>query len=125
VPLREWTDGDGARLFSGEVRALIHDDVAHAAYKIIAGKGATNFAIGLSGSRIVEAVLRDERAVLPVSTVLHDYRGIDGIALSVPCVVGANGIERVLQTPMDEQEASWLDRSARTLHDSLKSLGLE
>ena len=46
----------------------IHDDVVHAAYKIIAGKGATNYAIGLSGARIVEAVLRDEHAVLPVST---------------------------------------------------------
>ena len=97
----------------------------HAAYKIIAGKGATNYAIGLSGARIVEAVLRDEHAVLPVSTVLHDYRGINGIALSVPSIVGANGIERVLSTPMDDQEARWLDQSASTLHESLRSLGLE
>jgi L-lactate dehydrogenase len=125
VPLREWTDAEGNRLFSGGVRDSIHDDVVHAAYKIIAGKGATNYAIGLSGARIVEAVLRDEHAVLPVSAVLRDYRGIDGIALSVPCVVGANGIERILSTPMDEQEARWLDRSASTLHESLQSLGLE
>jgi len=124
-PLREWTDVDGSRLFSAAVREAIHDDVVHAAYKIIAGKGATNYAIGLSGARTVEAVLRDEHVVLPVSTVLKGYRGIDGIALSVPCVVGANGIERVLQTPMDEREAGWLDRSASTLHESLKSLGLE
>ncbi|HYI57303.1 MAG TPA: L-lactate dehydrogenase [Microlunatus sp.] len=125
VPLREWTDRDGERLFSGDVRAAIHDDVAHAAYKIIAGKGATNYAIGLSGARIVEAVLRDEHAVMPVSSTLRDYRGISGIALSVPCVVGAHGIERVLDTPMDEHEAGWLDQSASTLHDTLKSLGLE
>jgi L-lactate dehydrogenase len=125
VPLREWTDGGGSRLFSGDVRATIHDDVVHAAYKIIAGKGATNYAIGLSGARIVEAVLRDEHAVLPVSTVLHDYRGISDVALSVPSIVGANGVERVLATPMDEQEARWLDESASTLHASLKSLGLE
>jgi L-lactate dehydrogenase len=125
VPLREWTDGGGNRLFSGDVRATIHDDVVHAAYKIIAGKGATNYAIGLSGARIVEAVLRDEHAVLPVSTVLHDFRGISDVALSVPSIVGANGVERVLSTPMDDQEAHWLDRSASTLHTSLKSLGLE
>ena len=125
VPLREWTDRGGKRLFSGDVRAAIHDDVAHAAYKIIAGKGATNYAIGLSGARIVEAVLRDEHAVMPVTSTLKDYRGINGIALSVPCVVGAGGIERVLYTRMDEQEARWLDQSASTLHDSLKSLGLE
>ena len=84
VPLREWTDADGSRLFSGDVRASIHDDVVHAAYKIIAGKGATNYAIGLSGARIVEAVLRDEHAVLPVSTVLHDYRGIVGDRAQCP-----------------------------------------
>jgi L-lactate dehydrogenase len=125
APLRDWTDADGNRLFSGDVRAAIHDDVVHAAYKIIAGKGATNYAIGLSGARIVEAVLGDEHAVMPVSSTLQDYRGIDGVALSVPCIVGANGVERVLDTPMDEQEVSWLDRSASTLHDSLKSLGLE
>jgi L-lactate dehydrogenase len=125
VPLREWTDPAGSRLFSGAVRESIHDEVVHAAYKIIAGKGATNYAIGLSGARIVEAVLRDEHAVLPVSTLLSGYRGIEGIALSVPTVVGASGVERVLPTPMDEQEARWLDSSASTLHDSLKSLGLE
>ena len=79
----------------------------------------------ISGARIVEAVLRDEHAVMPVSSTLRDYRGISGIALSVPCVVGAHGIERVLDTPMDEHEAGWLDQSASTLHDSLKSLGLE
>ena len=125
VPLREWRDDGGSRLFSGDVRATIHDEVVHSAYKIIAGKGATNYAIGLSGARIVEAVLRDEKAVLPVSTVLHGYRGIDGVALSVPAIVGARGIERVLDTPMDEQETRWLDRSASTLHASLTSLGLE
>lgn len=125
VPLREWTDADGNRLFGSDVREAIHDDVVHAAYKIIAGKGATNYAIGLSGARIVEAVLRDEHAVLPVSTVLDGYRGVDGVALSVPTVVGANGVERVLPTPMDEQEASRLERSAATLHESLRSLGLE
>jgi L-lactate dehydrogenase len=60
-----------------------------------------------------------------VSTVLHDFRGISDVALSVPSIVGANGVERVLSTPMDDQEARWLDRSASTLHASLKSLGLE
>lgn len=125
LPLREWIDLDCNRVFNGEVRDEIHDDVAHAAYKIIAGKGATNYAIGLSGARIVEAVLRDERAVLPVSTVLRGYRGIEGIALSVPAIIGARGVERVLYTPMDELEARLLSRSAATLHASLQSLGRE
>src|SRR6185312_1841456 len=80
TPLPEWTDSSGALLFPRERLETLTHDVVHAAYKVIAGKGATNYAIGLSGARIVEAVLRDEHAVMPVSSTLQDYRGIDGVA---------------------------------------------
>ncbi|MBP2412507.1 L-lactate dehydrogenase [Arthrobacter stackebrandtii] len=119
TPLPEWTDSSGALLFPRERLETLTHDVVHAAYKVIAGKGATNYAIGLSGARIVEAVLRDERAVLPVSSVLHGYRGIDGVALSVPSIVGAGGVQRVLDTPMDDREAEQLQHSAQTLADSI------
>ncbi len=119
TPLSEWTDSAGALLFPRERLETLTHDVVHAAYRVIAGKGATNYAIGLSGARIVEAVLRDERAVLPVSSVLHGYRGIDGVALSVPSIVGAGGVQRVLDTPMDEREAEQLQHSAQTLADSI------
>src|SRR3546814_14849795 len=69
-------------------------DVRDAAYKVIQGKGATNYAIGLSSARIVEAILSDEHAVMPVSTVLRDFHGIDGVALSVPSIVSASGAVR-------------------------------
>jgi len=92
------------------------------AYRIIAGKGATNYAIGLSAARIVEAVLRNERAILPVSSVLRGYRGIDGIALSVPSIVGAGGVQRVVDVPMDDVELARLHRSAEALQESLRSV---
>lgn len=119
TPLPDWTDSSGALLFPRErLEALTHD-VVHAAYKVIAGKGATNYAIGLSGARIVEAVLQDERSILPVSSVLHGYRGIDGVALSVPSIVGAGGVQRIIDTPMDEREAAALQHSAETLTASI------
>ncbi|ALO65450.1 L-lactate dehydrogenase [Arthrobacter alpinus] len=119
TPLPDWTDSSGALLFPRErLEALTHD-VVHAAYKVIAGKGATNYAIGLSGARIVEAVLQDERSILPVSSVLHGYRGIDGVALSVPSIVGAGGVQRIIDTPMDEREAAALQHSAETLAASI------
>ena len=62
------------------------------AYRIIAGKGATNYAVALAGSRIIEAVLKDERRVLPVSSLLDDYYGISDVCLSVPAVVGRGGV---------------------------------
>ena len=100
------------------LETLTHD-VVNAAYKIIEGKGATNYAIGLSGARIVEAVLRDERSILPVSSVLRGYRGIDGVALSVPSVVGAGGVQRVLDVSLDAREEELLQRSAEALRSSI------
>ncbi|MCY7326799.1 MAG: L-lactate dehydrogenase, partial [Microbacteriaceae bacterium] len=86
-------------------------------------KGATNYAIGLSGARIVEAVLRDEQAVMQVSSVLQGYRGIDGVALSVPSIVGSRGVERVLDVPLDADELGHLQASAEALRASATSIG--
>jgi L-lactate dehydrogenase len=98
--------------------------VVQAAYKVIAGKGATNYAIGLSGARIVEALLRDDNAVLPVSTVLSGLYGISGVALSLPSVVGKGGVHRVLETPMDDGELAALQHSAETLRTTMAKLGV-
>jgi L-lactate dehydrogenase len=103
----------------------IAEDVKNAAYRVIEGKGATNYAIGLSGARIVEAVLRDEGAVLPVSSVLTDYRGVSRVALSVPSVVDASGIARVIDVPFSAKEQALFEHSAATLRASLDSLGLD
>ncbi len=95
----------------------------HAAYRIIEGKGATSSAIGVSSARIVEAILRDERAVLPVSSILTGQHGLSGVALSLPTIVGRGGIERVLEVPMDDGELARLHASAETIAASLRSVG--
>lgn len=88
------------------------------------GKGATNFAIGLSGTRIAEAVLRDEGAILPVSSVLENNHGISGIALSVPSVVDASGISHTVDVAFSGQEKELFQRSAAALTASLNELGI-
>ncbi|NUU32784.1 L-lactate dehydrogenase [Arthrobacter sp. C9C5] len=123
VPIRDWKV-DGERIFTPGYLTETAREVTQAAYKVIAGKGATNYAIGLSGARIVEALLRSENAVLPVSTVLGGQYGIDGIALSLPSIVGNGGVRAVLETPMDEGELASLHHSAETLRQSLASLGI-
>lgn len=122
VPILEWKPETGSPLDADEL-AAIADQVKNAAYRVIAGKGATNYAIGLSGARIVEAVLRDEGSILPVSSVLTDYRGISGVALSVPTVVDATGIRQVIDVPYSVDEMRLLEHSAETLKTSLASLG--
>ncbi|MBT2249525.1 L-lactate dehydrogenase [Arthrobacter sp. BHU FT2] len=123
VPIRDWTAG-GERIFTPDYLSATAQDVVQAAYKVIAGKGATNYAIGLSGARIVEALLRGDNAVLPVSTVLSGQYGISGVALSLPSVVGRGGVHRVLETPMDDGELAALRHSAATLRGTMETLGL-
>lgn len=123
VPVREWVNPQGARIEEAELERLA-EEVKNAAYAIIAGKGATNYAIGLSGARIVEAVLRDEKAVLPVSSVLEGYHGVDGVALSVPSVVDSSGIARVIDVPFSDGEQRAFERSAEAVRRTIGTLGL-
>lgn len=123
VPLDHWDAGDGP-LTRAELDSIA-EEVMNAAYTVIAGKGATNYAIGLSGARIVEAVLRDEGAVLPVSSMLEGYHGISGVALSVPSVVDASGVRRVIEVPLADDERERLRASAGAIRASLEALGID
>ncbi|PRZ17501.1 L-lactate dehydrogenase [Nesterenkonia sandarakina] len=123
TPLLEW-QRNGLRVFDAEELETLSEDVRNAAYKVIAGKGATNYAIGLSAARIVEAVLGDEHAILPVSSVLDGFLDIHGVALSIPTVVSAGGVQPVTTTPFAENEAQALRDSARALAKVQSSLGI-
>ncbi|MFE7067475.1 L-lactate dehydrogenase [Microbacterium sp. NPDC057658] len=114
VPILDW-ETPGHPRFTLEELDEIAVDVRDAAYKVIQGKGATNYAIGLSSARIVEAILRDEHAVMPVSTVLRDFHGIDGVALSVPSIVSAAGAVPIRTTAFSERELELLRQSADAL----------
>ncbi|BFM24664.1 L-lactate dehydrogenase [Microbacterium sp. che218] len=121
VPITQFELPDGTRFDKAELDAIAVD-VRDAAYKVIKGKGATNYAIGLSSARIVEAVLRDEHAILPVSTVLDDFHGISGTALSVPSIVSARGAVPLAATPFSADELTLLRRSADALTTVAESL---
>ncbi|MCQ1987618.1 L-lactate dehydrogenase [Arthrobacter sp. zg-Y844] len=123
VPIRDWKIS-GRQVFTDEFLAAATDDVVNAAYRVIEGKGATNYAIGLAGVRIIEAVLNAENAVLPVAATLEGEYGISGVALSLPSIVGHNGVYKMLEMPLDEAETGKLMASAETLQGTLKSLGI-
>lgn len=122
-PIREW-ELHGERVFNDWVLQQCASGVTNAAYEVIEGKGATNYAIGLAGARLVEAIVRDEQVILPLSTVLTDYRGIADVALSVPSLVGRDGVERTLEIPMSLSERQQLGTSAHTLKSVIADLGL-
>lgn len=123
LPVRDW-ESTGENPLDGEARARIHGRVVTSAYEIIAGKGATSLAIGLAVSRILEAVLNDEHRVLPVTSLLDGVHGLSDVCLSMPSVVGRAGVERVLATPLSDDELDQLVASAATVRASARDLGL-
>jgi L-lactate dehydrogenase len=97
--------------------------IRHAAPKIVERKGYTSFAIGTCVNRICEAILRDERTILPVSVLTDGQYGISGVYLSLPCVIGRRGIERIVELPLCEPEKRALLESAEVLrltHEKLR-----
>lgn len=124
VPLLSWNGLDGRGALGPEVRERIAKDVVESAYRVIEGKGATNYAIGLAGSRIVEALLNDERRILPVSSLLDDYYGISDVCLSVPTLVHAGGVGSRIEVPMTEQELAGLRASADAVRETARRFGL-
>ena len=102
----------------------LYREVRDSAYQIIQRKGATYYGIAMSVGRIAEAIVRDEHAVLPISAVLEGQYGQEGLALSLPAIVGRNGLEEVLEVPMSQGERLALDASARQLKEAIAALKL-
>jgi len=122
VPLGHWGPALGGPP-SAEERDEMLEEVRRAAYRIVAGKGATNYAIGVVTARVVEAVARNERRVLPVSSYLDDYQGIGRVCMSVPCVVDRGGIAARLDVPMDDAEHDALAASATAIRQACATVG--
>ena len=100
----------------------ISDQVKNAAYEIIEKKGATFYAVALAVSRIARAILRDENAVLTVSSLMKGYYGIEDISLSLPTLINSSGIERVLELPLSEKEEKAFKDSAQQLKQNFEQL---
>lgn len=100
---------------SQEDQEEIYGNTKNAAYQIISKKGATFYAIALSLARICEAILGDQKSILPVSVYLEDYKGINDVCLGIPSIVGRNGVEEILDIPLNEEEEEKLMVSAKQL----------
>jgi L-lactate dehydrogenase len=123
VSLLEWVDENGVVVMTDDVRARIHRDVVQSAYTIIAGKGATNYAIGAAGARIVEAVLGDQHRVLPVST-LTEFPGVGEVCMSLPAIVGRGGIVQQVDVRLSPPEHAALEASAQSIKETASQFGV-
>ena len=94
------------------MRAAFDSEVRRAAYRVIDLKGATFYAIAVAVRRIVQAILRDEKSILTVSSLISGDYGIRDVCLSLPCVIGKNGVERLIPVKLDASEELMLRHSA-------------
>ena len=123
IPINSFAANVRAPL-TNTIRSQIDDGVRNAAYTIIEGKGATYYGIGAGLARIVRAIEGDERTVLSVSIATPEVEGVKDVALSIPRVVGEQGIVADIFPEMDPSEHDALRRSAQILKNAADSISI-
>ena len=123
IPLNDFCEMRG-HYSHDEAEKNIAEEVKNAAYEIIQRKRATYFGVAMAVKRICECIVRDEKSILPVSTMMHGEQGIDGVVLSMPCIVGSDGIETQVPIKLDEDELKRLRESAGILKGIIDGLDI-
>ena len=102
----------------------IAEGVKNSAYEIIDKKNATYYGIAMTVKRLCEAIVRDEKSVLPVSNLLEGDYGLDDVVLSMPAIIGRGGIEQKVPISLSEEEHRKLEESAAALRAVIDELDL-
>ncbi len=113
IQLRNW------KTWKPEYEQEIAETVRRAAYEIIKRKGATNHAIGLVTATLLKWILRGERRLVNISSVMDGPYGLEGVALSIPTLISENGVEEVLELRMSETERQQFEHSAAVLKKAI------
>ncbi|WP_290033034.1 L-lactate dehydrogenase [Ligilactobacillus cholophilus] len=121
-PLMDWIEDGDEGVIKKEDLEEIRKTVRDAAYYIIDRKQITNWGIGLSTARVVRAILNDERAILPVSAYFNGEYGLNDIFTGIPTIVGENGVERIVEMHITDEEKAGLHKSASELKEVLDSV---
>ncbi len=124
IPLLDFFEWKGMTGYEAML-AEIHEDVRMSAYEIIKKKGATYYGIAMAVGKICQSIVNDEKSMLPVSAELEGEYDINGLAMSVPCIIGKDGIEKVLEVPLSTLERRELKSSASSLKAVVKTLDLK
>lgn len=123
VPLNDFCELRG-HFQHEESMERIAEEVKNCAYEIIAKKRATYYGIAMSVRRICEAIVRNERSILPISRMIHGEYGIEGMVLSMPAVLGEEGVQTRVSIALNADEQRKLKQSADTLASVIKELDL-
>ena len=123
VPLSKFCEMRG-HFNHDESERHIQEMVKNSAYEIIERKKATYYGVAMAVRRICEAIARDEKSILSISSLMEGQYGLTDICLSMPAIVGADGVEEKIPISLDEDEITKLMASARALKEIADSLDL-
>lgn len=127
LPLTRFSSVSGIPLPSllskDKLDALIQD-TRQVATKVIEQKGATIHAPANAISTIIESVVRDQKKVIPVATALDGEYGFSNIIMGVPAVIGKNGVEKIIELELNEEEKADLQKSADSVKNAISSVNL-
>lgn len=118
IPLNKFCEMRG-HFNHDEAMDRIAKNVKNSAYEIIEKKKATYFGVAMAVKRICEAIVRDEKSILSVSSLMKGNFGIEGISLSMPAIVGKDGVECLVPIQLNKNETEKLKKSAKTLQEIL------
>jgi len=121
VSLEEFAQAKGV-ILTEEMKRQVEQDVRGAAYKIIAGKGSTYFGVGTAIASLCRSVLYDERVAYTVCSVMPSVEGVENIALSLPHIIGRDGIQMTVVPPLNPAEKSALRQSAEIIRVHMEKI---
>lgn len=124
VPMRNFYEFKGKHKYE-KAAENIENSVRNSAYEIIEKKKATYYGIAMSVRRICEAIVRDEKSIMPVSSPIHGEYGINDVVLSMPSIIGKRGVEGHMPIELNADEIKALRESAETLRQVLTGIGLD
>ncbi len=124
VPLWSNANLSGASLaLTNEEKEELYVNTRDAAYQVIQGKGSTYYAVALACEKICTAILKNEAAVLHVSTLLTDFHGVSDVYLGVPTIIDQSGVKEIVQINLSQKEKSQFIHSADKMKNEIKRIG--
>ncbi|MGH6635293.1 MAG: malate dehydrogenase [Gammaproteobacteria bacterium] len=121
-PALSLAQAGGEAIEDNRGRRRMFDQAVDAGFEVFRCKGYTNYAIAMAAALIIESIVFDKRHTMPISTLIDGYLGVRDVCLSVPVVVGREGITRVLQPGLNEPEIEAFRASAATVREAISEL---
>ena len=106
-------------------KAAIEQELVNVAYDVINKKGFTNTGIAMAACRFVKSILYDEHTILPCSAVFNGEYGINNVALSLPRMICADGVMRVFEIALTDEELEKMNKAAQSVRNALDGAGIK